>query len=223
MVSLSYDFVEAKDTGLCDADYLGMYFQGNDFEIMPTYGTTAYPDSRMRFYLDEISSGETITTPLYFGATGYSDQYTSTYGYPWMASSNDTCTITDDNTLDFDNEYFYMSAFVNLLSIPSSGTHSIISKPGNYNLYLDATGSPTYSFKIWSATGTESTVSLDAEVDGTMKGILAWYDHSYIIISDGSTQDYLAASGTLAVNSNDLHVCEIDAVIDELKIYKYSP
>jgi len=217
-VSASYDFVEARDGGLCDTDYLLTYFQGNDYEIVPEYETLAYPTSRMRFFEDSISSGEVKTTKFYFRATGFGDQYTSTDGYPWMASEDDTCYISDDASLDFDTESFYISADIELLNTPSSGTHSVVSKLGNYDVYLsNVAGSVKYFFKTFTATGTETAISINATVNSKVT-LSAWYDGAKMIISDGNNQAYAILSGTLAVTANDIHVCEIDAVIDNLEI-----
>ncbi len=46
VVSVGYDFETIEETGLCTADYLGIYFGGRDFNVIPTYETDAFPNGR---------------------------------------------------------------------------------------------------------------------------------------------------------------------------------
>jgi|GEM_PF-2672967 hypothetical protein len=144
---------------------------------------------------------------LYFGDT------TATRDQRWISSSSDTCTVSDDNTLDFDTEEFLLQAELFLSGTPSA-EQPIIAKDGNYELVV--TGSPNFVFRVW-ASGTSSEVSIPATV-GQDLTLQAWIVDDYMSISDGSSIDGITSPGSLSVNSNDLDLSDYIGTINNALI-----
>jgi len=154
-----------------------------------------------------IPANSSSVLTLYFGDT------TATRDQRWISSGSDTCTVSDDATLDFDTEEFLLQADLFVYGTPSA-EQPIIAKDGNYELVI--TGSPAFVLRVWSS-GSPSEVSIPATI-GEDITLSAWVTDGYMSISDGSNYAGATAPGTLSVNSNDLEISEYTGTIDNTLI-----
>lgn len=166
------------------------------------------------YYPGQIPAGD-YNTVVYTGSNNaIRDQH-------WIAAGSDTCTVADHNDLDLQTE-FLLEATITLFDTPGADTWKIIDKvpdsgsPTGYQLIV--TGSPTLQavFNAYSS-GTSATVAVDLNIN-TEYNIRAFFTGSAAAIDNGYDTDTIAMSGTITTNSEDVEICELAGLCDDVHI-----
>jgi len=229
LYSLNYDFQDLINRGYTNSTFLDTYFQGLWYQIFNPYGLGEYPDGRMRFFIDEtLIVGQTYTKPMYFGATGYTDQYLYRDGYfPWTSDIDDQVWVPGTPTLTFADEPFLLTTSVYLMGTPTAGSapqsgDPIFEKKGNYSLEaITIGGTPSFQFSVGDS-GSPTSVSIDATLY-QWTDLSAWWtgtSTATIVISDGTNQATTTTSGTLSTPAVDQHLAEFQGMMDSILVYR---
>ena len=197
---ITNDFVQddAEDVTI---DYLG-------YEEKITVCDLTNTSAKWRTEYVEINSGNSIKKTLWFGdADASRDQ-------AWIASGSDTCSIVHNGSFNFATTNFAIESIITPATTP--GTEQLIfQKPGEYQLSITTT--PKYRFTVWDNGATPHYVEIIATVGGE-SDLVAWYDGSDLVISDGTNQDSETLSITLDTGVSDPHLLECDCIIDDLRV-----
>jgi len=154
----------------------------------------------------------TCTANSIVGYKMYIGSNTATRNQYWIGSTDDDCYILDDNSLDFSGtDSFELSANINTLILPNSGSQNAIYDKYMYSLIVS--GTPYYSFVIYESllSGTQSaypSTHSGCDEGGSMPSGLY----------DNSDSTYIQANGVTCTSWCQINDIELDNIMSINKI-----